>query len=342
GRRDILLHMATGTGKTRTCIGLIYRLLQAGRFKRVLFVVDRRSLGIQAQQAFETLPLVQQQHFTDIYDLKDLGDLAPDRDTRLQIATIQAMSRRLDNDEVSTPVDHYDCIIVDECHRGYSLDREVDRDGDPLADFRSLDEYVSKYRRVLDHFDAVKIGLTATPAAHTTKIFGEPVSSYGYRQAVIDGWLIDHEPPIEIRTALGESGVEWAKGEEITILRPRDGSIDLIHAPDEIQIDIDDFNKRVIVPAYNRAVCAELAKHIDPSAPGKTLVFCVNDRHADDVVGELQRAFAARYGACGHDVVIKITGKSDNDPEQLIRHFKNETNPRVAVTVDLLTTGIDV
>ncbi|MCA9687243.1 MAG: type I restriction-modification system endonuclease, partial [Myxococcales bacterium] len=149
-------------------------------------------------------------------------------------------------------------------------------------------------------------------------------------------------PPIEIRTALGESGVEWAKGEEITILRPRDGSIDLIHAPDEIQIDIDDFNKRVIVPAYNRAVCAELAKHIDPSAPGKTLVFCVNDRHADDVVGELQRAFAARYGACGHDVVIKITGKSDNDPEQLIRHFKNETNPRVAVTVDLLTTGIDV
>ena len=87
--------------------------------------------------------------------------------------------------------------MVDECHRGYLLDREL---SDAELTFRSYDEYISKYRRVLDYFDAVKIGLTATPALHTSQIFGPPIFSYSYREAVIDGYLIDHEPPIQIRT----------------------------------------------------------------------------------------------------------------------------------------------
>lgn len=338
GRRELLLAMATGTGKTRTCICLIYRLIKAGRFKRVLFLVDRRSLGDQAQQAFEELKLEQQQTFTDIYDLKQLGDQGPERDTRLQIATIQAMVRRLDADDLSTPVDQYDCIIVDECHRGYTLDRDL---GEAELEYRSPSDYISKYRRVLDHFDAVKIGLTATPALHTTEIFGDPIYEYSYPQAVIDGYLIDHEPPVRITTALSQTGVSWAAGEQVTVYRVREGTTDLIHTPDEIQIDIDGFNRQAIVPAFNRAVCAQLAKEIDPSLPGKTLIFCVNDLHADSVVGYMLEAFEKVYGPIDNDAVIKITGASDK-VDELIKRFKNERNPRVAVTVDLLTTGIDV
>ena len=93
--------------------------------------------------------------------------------------------------------------------------------------FRTLHEYLSQYRRVLDYFDAVKIGLTATPALHTTQIFGPPVFSYGYRQAVIDGWLIDHLPPRRITTALAQTGIVFEAGEEVQIIDPRSGQIDL-------------------------------------------------------------------------------------------------------------------
>ncbi|KIG16335.1 Type I restriction-modification system, restriction subunit R [Enhygromyxa salina] len=338
GQRELLLAMATGTGKTRTCICLTYRLIKAGRFNRVLFLVDRTSLGIQAMQAFENLKLEQQRSFTDIYDVKELGEGDPESDTRLQIATIQAMVSRLDADDVHTPVDQYDCIIVDECHRGYNLDREMS-EGE-LA-YRSEQEYVSKYRRVLDHFDAVKIGLTATPALHTTQIFGDPVYTYSYRRAVIEGYLVDHEPPTRITTRLSQTGVSWAFGEEMQIYRTDTKAVDLIHAPDDVQIDAAGFNKQALVPAFNRAVCRALAEQIDPSLPGKTLIFCVKDSHADDVVGMLLEAFTDRYGPTDNDAVVKITGAVDK-PASIIARFKNEQNPRVAVTVDLLTTGIDV
>lgn len=115
-------------------------------------------------------------------------------------------------DEERRPsVDRYDCIIVNECHRGYLLDREL---SDTELTFRNLDDYISKYRRVIYYFDAVKIGLTATPALHTTQIFGAPIFTYGYREAVVDGFLIDYEPPVQIRTSLSESGIKWEKGSE--------------------------------------------------------------------------------------------------------------------------------
>ena len=164
GRRELLLAMATGTGKTRTCIGLVYRLLKTGRFRRVLFLVDRNALGVQAAGAFKEARLESAQTFADIFDLKELGDITPEGDTRLHIATIQAMVKRVigPHDDASEaripPVDQYDCIVVDECHRGYLLDREL---GDTELKFRDQADYISKYRRVLDHFDAVKIGLTA-------------------------------------------------------------------------------------------------------------------------------------------------------------------------------------
>jgi type I restriction enzyme R subunit len=111
--------------------------------------------------------------------------------------------------------------------------------------------------------------------------------------------------------------------------------------PDEVHLEIDQFHRRVITRAFNEAVCHELAKHIDPSLPGKTLIFCVNDLHADVVVDCLKQAFVAKYGSVEDGAVEKITGSVDR-PLEAIRRFRTDRRPCVAVTVDLLTTGIDV
>lgn len=341
GQREMLVAMATGTGKTRTCIGLVYRLVKAKRFRRVLFLVDRSALGEQTLNAFKDVRLESLQTFSDIYDVKGLGDVLPDADTRLHITTVQGMVKRIlypSNEDRPFPVDLYDCIVIDECHRGYNLDREMSENE---LTFRSEEDYFSKYRRVLDHFDAVKIGLTATPALHTTEIFGEPVYQYSYRQAVIDGYLVDHEPPIRLVTALAEDGIRWKVGEPIPVYNVRLNTVDLVHAPDEVSLEVDAFNRKVVTENFNRVVCRELVRHIDPSLPGKTLIFCATDSHADLVVRLLKEAYDEHYGEIDDDAIVKVTGAAD-DPLGLIRRFKNEQHPKIAVTVDLLTTGIDV
>ena len=200
---------------------------------------------------------------------------------------------------------------------------------------------MSKYRRVLEYFDAFKIGLTATPALHTVQIFGAPIYSYSYRAAVVDGYLVDHEPPIQISTDLSRSGIVWKVGEEVQVYDSSKSQIELFKAPDEIKIEVDDFNRKVITESFNRVICEYLAKELDPSSARKTLIFCATDAHADLVVMLLKEAFKARYGDVDDVAVVKITGSSDR-PLQLIRLYKNERMPNVAVTVDLLTTGIDV
>lgn len=339
GQQHVLVAMATGTGKTRTCIGLCYRLLKTKRFRRILFLVDRSALGIQATNAFNDARLENTQTFTDIFDLKEMSDARPDTDTKIHVATVQAMVHRilLQDDNVPS-ADQYDAIVVDECHRGYVLDREM---GDDEMAFRSEADYVSKYRRVLDHFDAVKIGLTATPALHTVEIFGKPVYEYAYREAVVDGYLTDHEPPIRIVTALAEDGIHWKVGEQVETYSPSTGQVQLSLLPDEVHVDVEQFNKRVITEGFNRVVCEFLAKHIDPSLDEKTLIFCVTDTHADMVVRVLKEEFARQYGEVEDDAVLKITGTADK-PIQLLRRYKNERLPNVAVTVDLLTTGVDI
>jgi type I restriction enzyme R subunit len=342
GRRSALVAMATGTGKTRTFIGLIYRLVKTGRFRRVLFLVDRNALGEQAATAFKTEFVEGTQKFSDVFNIKELADLKPDPETRLHFATVQAVAKRLfHSGEEGMPelhVDDYDCIVIDECHRGYTLDRDMS-EGELL--FRNQDDYLSIYRRVLEYFDAVKIGLTATPALHTTEIFGRPVFEYRYRDAVIDGYLVDHEPPFLIATRLSTDGIRYRAGERVSAYLPDRGTVDLVTAPDELSFDVDAFNRQVVTEKFNKVVCTELAAQIDPSLPGKTLVFCANDAHADLVVKLLLEAFTHRYGAVDAETVKKITGASDK-PLDLIRRYKNEKLPSVAVTVDLLTTGIDV
>ena len=184
-------------------------------------------------------------------------------------------------------------MVVDECHRGYLLDREM---SDAELSFRGQEDYISKYRRVLEYFDAAKVGLTATPALHTTEIFGEPIFTYSYRQAVIDGYLIDHEPPVRIETALARAGIVFAKDEQLDLLNTRTGEINLAHAPDEIRFEVEKFNRQVVTAEFNRVVAEELAKHIDPALPGKTLIFAATDAHADIVVSAIKKAFAKEYG----------------------------------------------
>ena len=306
--------MATGTGKTRTCIGLCYRLLKTKRFRRVLFLVDRNALGRQTSDALKDLRLENLQTFYDIFDVKELGDLKPERERKLQIATIQAMVKRVigPHDDVKgadiPPVDQYDCIVVDECHRGYLLDRELS-EGEML--FRDEDDYISKYRRVLDHFDAVKIGLTATPALHTKEIFGTAIYEYSYREAVVDGFLVDHEPPINIVTRLATDGIHYHAHEEVLILDRTTQTVNKEELPDAVQYDVDAFNRRVITEPFNQAVISKLVKQIDPAQDEKTLIFCATDEHANMVVALLKKALAERYGAVDDDAVAKITGATD-------------------------------
>ncbi len=341
GRRAILLAMATGTGKTKTCIALIYRLLKTKRFRRILFLVDRSALGEQAANAFKETRMESLQTFAGIFGIKELDQQRADSDTAVHLATVQGMVQRVlypGEDSPPPAVDEYDCIIIDECHRGYLLDREL---SETELRFRSFDDYVSKYRRVIDYFAAVKIGLTATPALHTTEIFGPPVFTYSYREAVIDGYLVDHDPPLQIRTELSENGIGWNRGAEIPVFNPQAQEIELFRTPDELKFEVEEFNRKVITEDFNRVVCEYLASEIDPAAPQKTLIFCANDAHADLVVKLLKIAFKNAYGSVDDDAVMKITGAADK-PLHLIRRYKNELNPSVAVTVDLLTTGIDV
>ncbi len=340
GQRRLLVAMATGTGKTRTVIALIHRLLASKRFRRVLFLVDRGALAVQAHNAFDEVRLENLQTFAQNYNVMGLEDVAPARDTQVHVATVQGLVKRIlwaAPDQPPVPIDRYDCIIVDESHRGYTLDREL-TEGE--LELRGFDDYVSTYRRVLDHFDAVKIGLTATPAQHTHEIFGAPVFVYSYPEAVVDGWLVDHEPPVRIVTQLAQDGITFAKGAEVQTLRPG-GEVQLSLLPDELEFEVAAFNRAVITDGFNRAVAGELAQHLDPYGEAKTIIFCVDDDHAERLVPILKAALAAAWGAIDDDVVQKITGASDR-PLDAIRRFKNEALPKIAVTVDLLSTGIDV
>jgi type I restriction enzyme R subunit len=342
GQRKMLLAMATGTGKTRTAIGLIYRLIKSGRFRRILFLVDRNALGEQAADAFKETRLEDLHTFDQIFDLQSIDTPKPEETTKVHIATIQGIIRRImfnANDDAIPTVDQYDCIVVDEAHRGYILDKEL---GEVELLYRDEKDYISKYRKVLEYFDSVKIGLTATPAPHTVEIFGKPVFTYSYREAVIDGWLVDHEPPHQIETKLKKKGITWKKGETIPVYDKATGQIiNLENIPDDLTLEIDSFNKLVITENFNRTVAKVLVQELDPDSDEKTLVFASSDDHADLVVKILKEEFEEISGKVDDDAIIKITGSIDK-PLETIRKYKNEKYPTIAVTVDLLTTGIDV
>jgi type I restriction enzyme R subunit len=335
-----LLVMATGTGKTRTIIGLAYRFIKANRFKRILFLTDRRLLAIQALGNFKDNKVEDLNTFSNVYKMEELKTAFPDDITRLHFATVQSMVKRLFySDNEGLPIDTYDCIIIDEAHRGYNLDKEIDESD---LFFKDENDYVGQYKRVIEYFNAYIIGLTATPALHTTQIFGNPVHNYSYREAVIDGFLTDHEPPYLLKTKLSEEGILWQKGERPKVYIAETNTIEeLAELEDELLIEIEQFNKMVITEPFNRAVIKQLVQELDPDGDEKTLIFAVRDTHADLIVQLLYEEFAAIGLDVTEGVIQKITGNV-YDVEGLTKRFKNEKFPNIVVTVDLLTTGIDV
>lgn len=195
---------------------------------------------------------------------------------------------------------------------------------------------------MLDYFDAAAIGMTATPALHTTEIFGTPIYNYTYREAVIDGFLIDHEPPYLIKTKLGEEGIIWERGDRPKVYDKENNQIiGLAELEDELAINIEGFNKMVITEPFNRTAISQLVQLIDPDGEEKTLIFAATDEHADLVVSILKEEYEKIGCDLNDNAIQKITGKS-YDPEEQVRRYKNEKYPTIAVTVDLLTTGIDV
>ncbi len=343
-KKTVLLAMATGTGKTRTVLGMIYRFLSAKRFKRILYLVDRTSLGDQTMDTFKEVKLEDLKTLNQLYDIKDLSEKEFEKDTRVHIATVQSLVKRIlyNESDVSIGVSDYDCIIVDEAHRGYILDKEMDEDE---VLYRNQDDFRSKYRAVIDYFDAVKIALTATPALHTTQIFGKPVYSYDYRTAVVDGYLVDHDAPHIIRTKLSEEGIVFEAGSTAPIYDPVTNTvINSDELEDDLKFEVEDFNKKVVTKSFNKTVLAEIAKDIDPNEKGKTLIFVVDDAHAD-MITRILKDYYSEQGV-SEEAVMKITGSIENgNPvkiKEAIRRFKNEAFPNIVVTVDLLTTGIDV
>lgn len=353
GATRALLAMATGTGKTRTVLGMIYRFLKTDRFRRILFLVDRTALGTQAMDTFKDVRLEELLTLDELYSVNGLEESGVEPETRVHVSTVQGMVKRLfypepskDSEQVIKPaVTDYDLIIVDEAHRGYLLDKEMT---DDEALYRDQSDYQSAYRSVIDYFDAAKIALTATPALHTTEIFGEPVFTYSYREAVMDGYLVDHDAPHHLTTKLSTEGIHFAEGDTLPIYDTSTGEItNSAELADEVTFEVEEFNRSVITESFNRTVLAEIARDLDPSMPealGKTLVYAVDDAHADLIVGILKEIYADQ--GVEPEAIMKITGSvaggNKKKIEEAIKRFKNERYPSIVATVDLLTTGIDV
>ncbi|MFM7167890.1 MAG: type I restriction-modification enzyme R subunit C-terminal domain-containing protein [Planctomycetaceae bacterium] len=364
GRRKMLVAMATGTGKTFTTVNQAYRLLKSGTAKRILFLVDRRALAAQAVRAFSVFEPEPNKKFDKIFEVysnrfqkEDFGDeeafdpkvlpteylLNPQpKHTFVYVCTIQRMAISIlgrqavytedgdDADEdaqpLNIPIHAFDVIIADECHRGYTSAEQ------------------SIWRAVLDHFDAVKIGLTATPASHTKAYFHDVVFRYTYEQAVREGHLVDWDL-VRIASNVRINGVFLKEGETVEHVDLQSGAKELDSLEDHREFAATELERVVTSPDSNRKILQELKKYADAHEAEhgrfpKTLIFAANDlphaSHADELA-EMAREIFGR----GEAFVRKITGRVDR-PLQRIREFRNRPNPGIAITVDLLSTGVDI
>lgn len=363
-KREMLVAMATGTGKTFTLVNGIYRLMKAGVARRVLFLVDRRALAAQAVRAFAAFEPEPGRKFDQLYEVyssrfqrEDFGE-EEKYDPKLMpasyvtdpqpshafvyVCTIQRMAINIlgrqaifgageeeidgDADRLDIPIHAFDVVIADECHRGYTAQEQ------------------SVWRDTLDHFDGIKIGLTATPAAHTTSYFRHLVYRYEYRDAVRDGYLVDYDA-VALRSDVRMNGVFLKKGEQVERVDPESGATQLDFLEDERQFETTDIEQKVTAPDSNQKIIEEVKKwaleHEEEYGRfPKTLIFAVNDlphtSHADQLVGICRDVFGR-----GDAFVQKITARVDR-PLQRIREFRNRPNPGIAVTVDLLSTGVDI
>lgn len=339
GKKSALINMATGTGKTRTVLGLIYRLLKTNRYRRILFLVDRSSLRDQALDTFKEIKIEDLKTLNQIYNISVLDEKLSDKDNKIHIATIETIFNKINESDIVSPQD-YDCLIVDEAHRGYTLDKESEDTEEKLREDR---EFFSKYNKVIEYFNGFKVAFTATPALHTTKIFGPKVYSYSYRQAVIDGCLVDYEPPHSIKIGLATDKDYYKRKSKVARYNSFTGElINGEELEDNIDFEVDKFNKKIVSETYTRAALEEVSKHINPeSDKGKTLIFAVNEAHASMIVRLLKDIFRDTKSIADDDFILKVT-ETIRNTNLIIKKFKNEKYPNIVVTVDLLATGIDM
>jgi type I restriction enzyme R subunit len=347
-----LVQMATGSGKTFTAITSIYRLLKHARVKRVLFLVDTRNLGEQAEQEFLAYqPSDDNRKFTELYNVQRLSSSHVPKDAEVCISTIQRMYSILQGKELDefaedenpserassrkeplpvaynekVPIEHFDLIIIDECHRSiYNL-----------------------WRQVLDYFDSFLVGLTATPDSRTYAFFNQNVvSEYTHEDAVADGVNVQGEIYV-IETEVTQHGGTVLKG--LVEKREKLTRRQIWEAQDEDEaysgkaLDRDIVNKsqiRTVIQTFR-----DKLPEIFPDRTGsddtyevpKTLIFAKTDSHADDIIQIVREEFGEANAFCK-----KVTYKNEEDPKSVLQQFRNEYHPRIAVTVDMIATGTDV
>lgn len=346
-RPKALVQMATGAGKTFTAITAAYRLLKYGRMKRILFLVDTKSLGEQAEREFLAYtPNDDSRSFSQLYGVSRLKNSYIPSDVQICISTIQRMYSILSGEELDDsaeeeslfenksidkqapkqvvynkkyPPEFFDCIIVDECHRSiYNV-----------------------WSQVLSYFDSFIIGLTATPDKRTFAYFNENVvSEYTREQAIIDGvnvgediFLIETEVTkngahimkqmIEKRNRLSREQ-RWEQLDEDLDYKAPQLDRDIVN-PSQIRTVIRTFKENLFTVLFPRR------KEVP-----KTLIFAKTDSHADDIIQIVREEFGE-----GNDFCKKITYNAEN-PETVLSEFRNDYNPRIAVTVDMIATGTDV
>jgi type I restriction enzyme, R subunit len=345
-RPRALIQMATGSGKTYTAITSIYRLLKHCDAKRILFLVDTRNLGEQAEQEFQRfIPSDDNRKFTELYNVQRLNSKYISPTNQVCISTIQRLYSILKGEDIAddaedispydaylpkepvpvaynpkVPIEFFDFIVVDECHRSiYNL-----------------------WKQVLDYFDAFLIGLTATPDKRTFGFFHQNVvSEYSHEEAVADGVNVGYEVYL-IETEITKNGAKINAREHV---EKRDRLTrhkrweqldeDLEYSPNQLDKDVvNESVIRAIVKTYKEKL-PEIFPH-RKEIP-KTLIFAKDDSHANDIIQIVREEFGE-----GNDFCKKVTYKAEEDPKSILANFRNAYYPRIAVTVDMIATGTDV
>jgi type I restriction enzyme, R subunit len=343
-----LVHMATGAGKTFTAITAVYRLLKFGGARRILFLVDTRNLGKQAHQEFMAYtPPDDARKFTELYNVQRLASSTIDPGAQVCISTIQRMYAILSGEPIdesaedaslnevqqaasqlktvaynpAVPVESFDLIIIDECHRSiYNL-----------------------WKQVLDYFDTFLIGLTATPDKRTFGFFKENiVAEYTYEQSVADGVNVGYDV-YEIVTEITQRGAElkareWVDHRDRETRRKRWSQTEEDTAYTGRELD-----RSVVNPSQIRQVIQAMKTAVETQIfPGrketpKTLIFAKTDSHADDIIQIVREVYGQGNAFCK-----KVTYRAEEDPDSVLASFRNDYHPRIAVTVDMIATGTDV
>ena len=349
-----LIQMATGAGKTFTACTFVYRLLKHANAKRILFLVDTKNLGEQVEQEFHRYqPNDDNRKFIELYNVQRLSSRYIASDSHVCISTIQRVYSILKGEELDdkleeenpnekqgwqarqpvpvaynpeVPIEMFDFIIIDECHRSiYNL-----------------------WKQVLDYFDSFLIGLTATPDKRTFGFFNENVvSEYPYEKSIIDGVNVPYDV-FTIETEITKQGAELKAMQSIErrekLSRRKRYEIledDLLYTSSNLDKDVVNPSQiRHIIRAFKEALPAIFPERIDEQGnheTPKTLIFAKSDSHADDIINIAREEFGE-----GNDFCRKITYKSDEDPKSVLSRFRNDFYPRIAVTVDMIATGTDV